>query len=226
MSTRTSTSTYPSPDPNALDVHISLLCPFTCGIHLINDLVPSQIVPDDVSEFPALKSRSATVDGEHDDLLFAREVMMPVASETNIGRLRVGSAVPKGGLLARSWRNAVMGSYGFSKTGYFFLPEVSRLGGIVSITLSTARDQCQFHITRFSRSIDSPSPSLSTVVYVTIGKQNSADVWLSAALSAITIACSVPASTDISQRLTRPFTPTHLPRQSLPTFAKARPARH
>lgn len=146
--TRTTTTTYPSPDPDPLDIHISLLCPFACRIHLIDDLVPSQIVPDDVSEFPAMKACSATVDGEHDDLFFAREVMMPVASETNIGGLRVGSAVPRGEMLGRPWRIASTASYGFSNTGYFFLPEVSRLGGMVSITLSTVSDQCQLQVIR------------------------------------------------------------------------------
>ena len=61
---------------------------------------------------------------------------MPVSTETDICTLRIGSTVSETGDVSDVEANPGR-AYGFSKTGYFFLPEVSMLGGIVSITLRT-----------------------------------------------------------------------------------------
>jgi hypothetical protein len=70
---------------------------------------------------------------------------VPVSPESDVGALGIGSAVSE---RARDLVSKVIlrfaaeidGTYGFNKTGYLFRPDVSMLGGIVSMTLSSDHD--------------------------------------------------------------------------------------
>ena len=74
-------------------------------LDLIQSLKKPEVVPHRIPQLPALKTRAARVDNDHDVLVICREDRVPVSVKAEIDKLCAGSVVPGGGSIStvRMW---------------------------------------------------------------------------------------------------------------------------